>query len=281
MDGKRMALAASALVALVACSTSGGDGAGGEGGLGAPQSGPEIPGASQVEGVGLEAIPLPGVRPTVIKTATLRLEVEPGGAQEAVSSATDAAGRVGGFILRSESLKEDRATLVLRVPSRRFESALAELRGLGEVEREVVAGEDVGEEFVDLEARLRNLQAEQAVMLRLFDRAASIPDTIRVQNEVSAVQLQIEQIQGRLRFLRDHTSFGTITLNVVERGAEEGAGVIERSWNQAVDGLVAIAGGVIAAIGYLIPIAFLALAGFVVVRLFVRRVLPRLDFKSP
>jgi Domain of unknown function (DUF4349) len=281
MDGKRMALAASALVALVACSTSGGGADGSEGGLGAPQSGPEIPGASQVEGVGLEAIPLPGVRPTVIKTATLRLEVEPGGVQEAVSAATDAAGRQGGFILRSESLQENRATLVLRVPSRRFESALAELRGLGEVEREMVAGEDVGEEFVDLEARLRNLQAEQAVMLRLFDRAASIPDTIRVQNEVSAVQLQIEQIRGRLRFLRDQTSFGTITLNIVERGAEEGVGVIERSWNQALDGLVAIAGGVIAAIGYLVPITVLALAGFFVVRLFTRRVLPRLDVRSP
>jgi hypothetical protein len=115
----------------------------------------------------------------VIKTATLRLEVEPGGVHEAVSTATDAAGRHGGFILRSESFQEDRATLVLRVPSRRFEPALAELSGLGEVEREVIGGQDVG--------------------------------------------------------------------------------------------------GVIAAIGYLIPIAILALAG----SLLVRRVLPRLDVRSP
>jgi uncharacterized membrane protein YphA (DoxX/SURF4 family) len=70
-------------------------------------------------------------------------------------------------------------------------------------------------------------------------------------------------------------------LSIVERGAEEGAGVIERSWNQALHGLVAIAGGVITVIGYLIPIAVLALAGFVLVRLFMRRVLPRLDVRSP
>jgi hypothetical protein len=280
MDGKRMALAASALLTLAACGM-GGDASSGGDGLGAPAGGPQIEGAPELEAVGPAAAPLPRLGPSVIKTATLRLEVEPGGVHGAVSAATDAVGRQGGFILRSESLQEDRATLVLRVPSRRFETALAELSGLGEVEREVVAGEDVGEEFVDLEARLRNLQAEQAVMLRLFDQAASIPDTIRVQNEVSAVQLQIEQIRGRLRFLRDQTSFGTITLNVVERGDEEGVGVIERSWNQAVDGLVAIVGGLIAAIGYLIPIAVLVLAGFLVVRQVIRWMLPRLGVGSP
>jgi hypothetical protein len=280
MDGKRMALAASALLTLAACGM-GGDASSGGDGLGAPAGGPQIEGAPELEAVGPAAAPLPRLGPSVIKTATLRLEVEPGGVHGAVSAATDAVGRQGGFILRSESLQEDRATLVLRVPSRRFETALAELSGLGEVEREVVAGEDVGEEFVDLEARLRNLQAEQAVMLRLFDQAASIPDTIRVQNEVSAVQLQIEQIRGRLRFLRDQTAFGTITLNVVERGGEEGVGVIERSWNQAVDGLVAIVGGLIAAIGYLIPIAVLVLAGFLVVRPVIRWMLPRLGVGSP
>jgi hypothetical protein len=280
MDGKRMALAASALLTLAACGM-GGDASSGGDGLGAPAGGPQIEGAPELEAVGPAAAPLPRLGPSVIKTATLRLEVEPGGVHGAVSAATDAVGRQGGFILRSESLQEDRATLVLRVPSRRFETALAELSGLGEVEREVVAGEDVGEEFVDLEARLRNLQAEQAVMLRLFDQAAPIPDTIRVQNEVSAVQLQIEQIRGRLRFLRDQTSFGTITLNVVERGDEEGVGVIERSWNQAVDGLVAIVGGLIAAIGYLIPIAVLVLAGFLVVRQVIRWMLPRLGVGSP
>jgi hypothetical protein len=280
MDGKRMALAASALLTLAACGM-GGDASSGGDGLGAPAGGPQIEGAPELEAVGPAAAPLPRLGPSVIKTATLRLEVEPGGVHGAVSAATDAVGRQGGFILRSESLQEDRATLVLRVPSRRFETALAELSGLGEVEREVVAGEDVGEEFVDLEARLRNLQAEQAVMLRLFDQAASIPDTIRVQNEVSAVQLQIEQIRGRLRFLRDQTAFGTITLNVVERGGEEGVGVIERSWNQAVDGLVAIVGGLIAAIGYLIPIAVLVLAGFLVVRQVIRWMLPRLGVGSP
>ena len=278
MDGKRMALAASALVVLVACAT-GGDGGGGGGSAEAPELGSGIQSAPEVEGA--PAIPLPGVRPTVIKTATLRLEVEPGGAPEAMSSVTGVASSHGGFILHSESIAADEATVTIRVPSRRFEAALAEVRALGDVERSVVDGRDVSEEFVDLEARLRNLQAEQAVMLRLFDQAATIPDTIRVQEEVSAVQLQIEQIRGRLRFLRDQTAFGTLTVTIVERGAEEGVGVIARSWDQAVDGLVAVAGGVITAIGYLIPIAVLALAGALLVGFVVRQVLPRFRVRSP
>jgi hypothetical protein len=278
MDGKRMALAASALVVLAACATAG-EGDGGEAGAG--QSGSGIRGAPQVEGVEGVAIPLPGVRPTVIKIATLRLEVEPGGTPEAIGAVTVVAGSYGGFILHSETAAADRATVTIRVPSRRFEAALAEVRDLGDVERSVVSGEDVGEEFVDLEARLRNLQAEQAVMLRLFDEAATIPDTIRVQNEVSTVQLQIEQIRGRLRLLRDQTAFGTLTVTIVERGAEEGVGVIQRSWNQAVDGLVAVAGGVITAIGYLIPIAIVAVAGVLLVGFVVRQVLPRFRVRSP
>lgn len=205
MDGKRMALAASAVLLLVGCSSAGQGGGGGSAG-GGDEFESEAQGAPQVQGAEGVAIPLPGVRPTVIKTANLRLEVEPGGAPDAMSSVTAVASSHGGFILRSESIAADQDTVTIRVPSRRFEAALRRVRALGEVTRSVVDGQDVSEEFVDLEARLRNLQAEQAVMLRLFDEAATIPDTIRVQEEVSAVQLQIEQIRGRLRFLRDQTS---------------------------------------------------------------------------
>jgi Ca-activated chloride channel family protein len=282
MDGKRMALAASALVLLVACSSgfSSGDGGGG-GAVGAPQGGPDLAEVPSVEGVGAAAIPLPGVRPTVIKTATLRIEVDPGAAAQAMSAATRAAGRYGGFILHSEAVEAGRATLVIRVPSRQYESALADIRALGDVERSVVDGQDVGEEFVDLEARLRNLQAEQAVMLRLFDQAATIPDTIRVQEEVSAVQLEIERIRGRLRFLRDQTAFGTITVTFVERGVEEGVGIIERSWNQAVDGLVAVAAGAITVVGYLIPVAVLGLIVTAIAWVVLRKMWPRLGVRSP
>jgi hypothetical protein len=279
MDGKRMALAASALVILVACATAG-DGGGG-GGEGTGEFGSGVPAAPQVDGADGVAIPLPGVRPTVIKTATLRLEVDPGGAPEAMSAVTTVASSHGGFILHSESIAADQATVTIRVPSRRFEAALAEVRTLGDVERSVVDGRDVSEEFVDLEARLRNLQAEQDVMLRLFDQAATIPDTIRVQQEVSAVQLQIEQIRGRLRFLQDQTAFGTLTVTIAERGAEEGVGVIQRSWDQAVDGLMTVAGGVITAIGYLIPLAIVAVAGTLLVGFVVRQVLPRFRVRSP
>ena len=283
MDGKRMALAASALVLLVACSSAfdASSGGGGGGAVGAPQAGPDLAEVPSVEGVGAAAIPLPGVRPTVIKTATLRIEVDPSAVPEAMNAATRAAGRYGGFILHSEAVEAGHATLVIRVPSRRYEPALADIRALGDVERSVVDGQDVGEEFVDLEARLRNLQAEQAVMLRLFDQAATIPDTIRVQEEVSAVQLEVERIRGRLRFLRDQTAFGTITVTFVERGVEEGVGIIERSWNQAVDGLVAVAAGAITVIGYLIPVALLGLIVTVIAWVVLRRMWPRLGVRSP
>lgn len=260
---------------LLAACGGGGDGDA----AGPPEPAFEAEGAEQAEeraaagdeaAVGSGAVALPGVGPSVIKTAELGLEVERGGFKQALQRATSVASAEGGFVLSSsvEGREARRGSIVLRVPSDRFEAALASLRDLGTVQRERVSGEDVGQEFIDLEARLRNLTAQEAVLLRLMDEARNVSDTIRVQRELTKIQLEVERIRGRLRYLEDQTSFGTISLSMREAGvaASQEPSIIARAWERAVEGFLSVIGGLITALGVLAPIAVLALLGWVLVR---------------
>ena len=217
----------------------------------------------------MSATRLPEVGPSVIKTAELSVEVARGDFQESVQRAVQSAARYGGFVF-STTVDDDSSrsgTIVIRVPSVRFEEALDDLKGLGDTERESISGQDVTQEFVDLRARQRNLEAQEAVLLELMNRARSVTDTIRVQSELQGVQLDIERIRGQLRYLEDQTDFGTITAHLSEAGAAASKpGTIERAWQQAVEMSLRFLSTLIVASGVIIPLAILALIAYLIVR---------------
>ena len=226
-----------------------------------PVAGPQVAGQSGLAPIG----------PNVIKTADLRVEVRRNTLRDAVGEVTAVAGRHGGFVLSTHvsGAGARSGVLVVRVPAERFEVALSEIRGLGtKVLDENIAGEDVSQEFIDLEARLRNWRAQEVVLLRLMDRAQSVTDTIRVQRELQQVQLEIESIRGRLRYLQDQTTMSTISVGLREAGAVPGRpGTLAKAWEQAVQTFLAIVSGAIVAAGALLPFALLMLVGVIVFRL--------------
>lgn len=239
------------------------------------ESAPDIAGggAGGVAPVGPEAaaavLSLPGVGPSVIKTATLRIDLEDEDVSTALDRATTAVGSHGGYVVSSSVSGRDAGTgtLVLRVPAPRFERAMAELGRLGTITHREVSGEEVGQEFVDLQARLRSLEAQEEVLLRLMNDAGSVSDTIKVQRELGQITLEIEQIRGRLAFLEDQTEFGTITLSFLGSGsAPAGGGAIGRAWDEAGEVFLAIVSGLIVATGVLAPLAVLLLVGLLVYR---------------
>lgn len=213
---------------------------------------------------------LPGVGARIVKNGDISVQVKKGGFKAALQRVTALAEAEGGFVLSSSVAGEDarHGSIVLRVPSERFEASMNAIRDLGEVQRETISSEDVSQEFVDLEARLRNLTAQEAVLLRLMDEANTIAETIKVQRELTGIQLEVEQIRGRLRFLEDRTSLATITVGLREAGAAApaGQGIIERGWERAVEGFLSVVGGLITFLGVALPLALLALAAWVLVR---------------
>jgi uncharacterized protein DUF4349 len=257
-----------AAAVVVGCSQTpeGGGGAGGGGGGAVPL--PDESGAAGGGDIGSAApIDLPPIGPSVIKTADLQVEVD--GLDAAMDGATRVATRYGGFVVSSatEGEESQRGSVMIRVPSDRFEEALGDLRGLGEVQRQRVEGQDMSQEFVDLEARLRNLDAQETVLLGLFKDAVSVTDTIRVQRELSGVQLQIEELQGRLRYLRDRTALGTITVGLAGAGAAA-PGPLDEALDRAVQGFLNVLAGLVVALGYVAPFAIIGLAGLLGYRRF-------------
>ena len=215
--------------------------------------------------------------PSVIKTAKLKVEVPHNGFQEAFHSVVAVAQKKGGFVFSSTTSGDDARTgsITLRVPAETFESALNEISSLGDVKSEQVSADDVTEEFIDLEARLRNLSAQEDVMLQLMEQATTIGETINVQNELSRVQLDIEQIRGRLRFLEDQTAFSTISVNMTEAGIvpPEELGTLARSWAVIRDTTQAIVSGFLIGGAAVLPILVVVL----IVLLFARWAWPKLN----
>lgn len=218
----------------------------------------------------------PAAPERVIKTADLRLEVEDGDLARTLREGRAIAEAAGGYVTATSVDGADRryGEFTIRVPAERFEETLSDLEALGKIDGEDVRGEDVSEEFVDLEARLRNATAQEEVLFRLYDRSTSIADTIRVQRELEDVQLEIERLRGRLRFLEDRTDLSTISVFVTEAGAVTAdAGPFEKAWDTARKTFVAIVSGAIVSVGFVVPLAAFALIAYLVFRL----VRPRLQ----
>jgi hypothetical protein len=146
------------------------------------------------------------------------------------------------------------------------------------VRSEAVQGRDVSQQFVDLNARLVNLRAQERVLRGLMHRAATVSGSILVENELSQVQLQIEQATGQVLYLQNRASLSTIAVTVVQAGAapvvHHHAGALWKAGRRAVEATVAVVGAVIVGLGYLVPLALLAVLALGAIRLLGPR-LPR------
>jgi hypothetical protein len=212
----------------------------------------------------------------VVKTARLSVVVERDTFAERFQDAMDVATANQGYVQTSSSRGDGVGSLVIRVPSNRFEETVRELKELGiGVEGETVSGEDVTAEHVDLQARLRIARARRTVLLRLMDEATTIEQTLRVQNALDDVQLRIEEIQGALNVLDARVSEATIAVQIRETGVEPLEKDVRNpsipgAFDRAIAGFFAVIAGTVVGLGYLIPALVVGLGVFLAVR-FARR----------
>jgi len=152
----------------------------------------------------------------IVKTAELGVTSED--VRGEAAAAQQVVTRFGGTIISSQTYRSDDsvyADLILSVPAEHFEDALDELRGLGEeVTTDTVSGQDVTEEYVDLQSRERNLIAAEQSLLDLYNRADDVQDALSIQRELTAVRGQIEQVQGRMQYLEQSSDMSQISLNI-------------------------------------------------------------------
>jgi hypothetical protein len=200
----------------------------------------------------------------VIRTAQLTVEVQD--MESALTRARAIASQAGGYVSASNTHVEhqddqDRmvADLTLQVRSDAADSAMSDLRALGKVTTESSGSQDVTDEYVDLDANLRNLQASETAILKLMDKATAISDVLSLQRELTNVRGQIERIQGRKTYLERRTDMATITLSLrlppvssapVAGGAWDPAATALRGWQASLTVLRTLANGVIVALAF-------------------------------
>ena len=272
---------------LSAC--SGGEGSGGgDGDVGAAATGAaggeEL--ASEGGGGGAAGRPIasadfPGVGPRIVKNATLRVTVAEGSFEAAVDDARAIAAGLGGFVVGSSASQAGRGrlvrgSLVLRVPARAYEQALRELGRVGRVEGMSDEARDASQEFVDLEARRRHLEAVERQLLSLLDRAETVAAALAVQSQLNETQLELERVRGRLSFLEDQTAYATISLTVRERGlvappADDRWGIID-AWRDGARAFVTVAGKVFVVVAAAAPLVLLLAFAWLGSRLLRRRI---------
>ncbi|HKR13914.1 MAG TPA: DUF4349 domain-containing protein [Pyrinomonadaceae bacterium] len=162
----------------------------------------------------------------IIRNANLTMEVN--STTETQQRITSIAEGNGGFVVTSESKQREAADpahrtldikLVLRVPAARFGAVLDQVRGLANnLREENVAGQDVTEEFIDLEARIKSQRALEGQFLEIMKQARTVSDAMEVQRQLSDVRTDIEKLEGRKRFLENRASMSTITINLETPG---------------------------------------------------------------
>ncbi|MGH9497096.1 MAG: DUF4349 domain-containing protein [Candidatus Sulfotelmatobacter sp.] len=200
----------------------------------------------------------------MIRTASMSMVVQH--PAEVADKITALAESLGGYVEAAESSGDSATagTLTIRIPAARFDQAKSEIRKLGvRIESENIGAQDVTRQYVDQDASLRNLKAEEAQYLAIMKQASTVKDMLAVSEQLSNVRGQIEQQQAEFNALSHQIETVSIAISL---RTEAEAQVLGLNWRPGYqlrmalrDGLEAIANYATAMIGILfyLPAALL------------------------
>jgi hypothetical protein len=164
----------------------------------------------------------------VIENADLAIVVEdPKARMDAIS---DLARELGGFVVSSNMYQSysplgeevPEATVVIRVPSEKLDEALVRIKkDVIEVDYENRSGQDVTNQYVDLQARLKAKQAAEEKLLEIMDQATRAEDVLAVYLQVQAVQTEIEQLKGQIKYLEESAALSSISVRIIAQAATQ------------------------------------------------------------
>ncbi len=158
----------------------------------------------------------PGVDRSLVRTATIELAA--GDVGETVDRARDITATEGGYA-GQEEVREESATLTLRIPSDRFDQALDELSELGRVISRDQSVDDVTEQVVDLDSRLATQRASVGRVRALLARASTVDEIVRIEQEVTTRESDLESLEQRRQALAGQVAMSTVTIRIGKASA--------------------------------------------------------------
>lgn len=244
----------------------------------APREAVEAGEGVAAEELAVSEVNLPTGERRVIRNAQISLEVEEGKFSETFDRIVLLAESVGGWVSSSDSQAWEgelaSGTVVIKVPAKSFTSVLTQIKTMGKILNINIQGSDVTQEYVDLESRLRNLKAQERILLELMGKAETIQDTIAVQTQLSYVQEEIEVIKGRMQYLDDLVAFSTIQVYLKEPEVEEREPIewgFGDAFYSALQMFVEVIQGVIVFLGAILPLVILGFVIYLPIRYYLRK----------
>ncbi|MFE2533436.1 DUF4349 domain-containing protein [Streptomyces sp. NPDC059371] len=155
---------------------------------------------------------------SIIRTASLTVVVKdvPGALDDARTAAENAGGYVGDETTTRDGRDHERTRVVLRVPTERYDEVLAALEGAGKVVTRTAKAQDVTDQVVDVESRVKSQRASVARVRELMDKATRLSDVVALEGELSTRESDLEALLAQQASLKDRTSLATITLTLSE-----------------------------------------------------------------
>ena len=208
-----------------------------------PSAAQRAAGGSKTAGVPKKAAETPATRPQLIKKAELSVVVK--SIDATTKSVTNIVEKQQGDILGFQNQKppdssiRQTASVEIRVPQERLETTLEALAKLGTVENRALTAEDVTEQLVDSEARLRNLRKSEEMVLKIMERSGSVGDVLKASQELSNIRESIERIDAQLKSLRNQVAYSTISLTLqaavsAQQTPEPSLGLrVQETWGKA------------------------------------------------
>jgi len=168
---------------------------------------------------------------------TAKIELEVGDVDSTLDDIRALTEDYGGFIA-SVNTRSGTGAITIRVPQASFYDAVSEVEGLGEVQTRDLKGEDVTEDFVDLQARLSNLERQEERLNEILVMGTTVEEVLKVETELERVRGEIEGLTGEIQYLESRVELATITvlLNVSDE--------LKAEWLPKVDWRAPVSAGV-------------------------------------
>ncbi|HZG88269.1 DUF4349 domain-containing protein [Paenibacillus sp.] len=238
-----------------------------------PQAGGAASAGGAGSGVGGAAAPVQGAARMLIYNANVTMEVQ--SYAEAYTAVQNLIHLSGGYIVRysEQSVEAEKSgSFTIKVPAHDFSGFMDRLEQIPNTDlNRSMNAQDVTEEFVDLEARLKAKQLVESKYLQYMEQASRAEDLIRFTNELAVIQEDIERMKGRMRYLQQNVDYSTVELRIYEPRAgaaalngDTGLGErMEAAIRNSLNALTTVAEGVLIVVAGAIPIvvAFVLLGG--------------------
>jgi hypothetical protein len=229
----------------------------------ASQPAPAVPGSAQsASGVASTAPSDVAIQaqvpegPRVQRSARVALQVASGHFDSALNDVIAIVDQAGGYISGSQAQADTSQVMrsgevTFQVPAARFDDVLTQIRKKGTPQTISISGNDVSLQYVDLQARLANAEAQRSAMLALLQQAGTVNDMIQIQNQLG----QIEQLKGQISYLDHSTTYATVSVSITETtAATTDEWGLRPAFIQALYNFVGAVDFVILALGTLAPI---------------------------